>query len=774
MISKRILSFFAAACLSIGIATATPPDEGMWLPMLLKQLNEAEMQNKGMKLTAEDIYSINQSSLKDAIVSFGGFCTGEMISAEGLLLTNHHCGYGQIQQHSSVENDYLTNGFWAKNKSEELPNPGLTATFIVRMEDVTKQILEGTANAKTEAERESIVQRNMAKVRRESTAGTHYDAVIRPFFYGNEYYMYITETFRDIRMVGAPPSSIGKFGGDTDNWMWPRHTGDFSLFRIYAGPNNEPADYSPNNKPYKPKHHLPISLSGVKENDFTMVFGFPGRTNEYLTSQAVEEIYAVSNPHKINIRETKLNILDKDMKASDAVRIQYAAKYASIANAWKKWIGESRGIRKANAIENKKQLEKQFASWVAADANRKAKYGNVLADFEKNYKALDGITLSRDYVMEAAYGVEIIRFANTFTKLQERLANNAPQTEINDQITKLERTIAPFYKDYNAPTDKKVFAALLSLYYNNVDPKMHPTAFATVRSKYKGDFTKYAEEVFAKSVFTSEAGVRKALADVKAGKKEALKNDPALQLASSITEHYSKNIMPTYAQVNDNLSLLYRSYLAGLREMQSDKKFYPDANSTLRVAYGKVEPYQPVDGVKYIHYTTLEGVIEKAESGVAEDYAIPGRLKELYDKKDYGRYGVNGEMPVAFIASNHTTGGNSGSPVINANGQLIGTNFDRNWEGTMSDIVYNPDQVRNISVDVRYMLFIVDKFAGAGHLVEEMTLVTDDTSGLPQVDARRNAAPAEATGLSKKEQRKAEKAAKKAAKKKAKKAAEVQ
>ncbi|WP_242928913.1 S46 family peptidase [Pontibacter vulgaris] len=765
MISKRLVSLFAAACLSLGITVARP-DEGMWLPMLLKQLNESDMQKKGMKLTADDIYSVNQSSLKDAIVSFGGFCTGEMISPEGLLLTNHHCGYGQIQQHSSVKNDYLTDGFWAMNREQELPNPGLTATFIVRMEDVTKQILDGIPANIAEAEREAIIQRNIAKVRSASTAGTHYDAVIKPYFYGNEYYMYITETFRDVRLVGAPPSSIGKFGGDTDNWMWPRHTGDFSIFRVYAGADNKPADYSPNNKPYKPKHHLPISLSGVKEKDFTMVFGFPGRTNEYLTSQAVEEIYSVSNPAKIKIRDTKLNILDKDMKASDAVRIQYAAKYASIANYWKKWIGENRGIRKANAIQKKQQLEKQFAQWVAADAKRQQKYGNLLADFAKNYKALEGITISRDYYMEAANGVELIKYATEYGKLQEMLDGKAPQAEINSQIEKLEKGIAAFYKDYNAPTDMKVFAALMAMYYNDIDQKLHPEAFKTVRQKYKGDFAKYADEVYSKSFFTSETGVRKALAEIKNGKTATLKNDPAFQLANSISSYYKANVLPTYNTVNDNLNLLYRAYIAGLREMQQDKKFYPDANSTLRVAYGVVEPYEPVDGVNYKYYTTLEGIIEKAETGAAEDYAIPARLKELYVKKDYGQYGVNGELPVAFIASNHTTGGNSGSPVINANGQLIGTNFDRNWEGTMSDITYNPDQVRNIAVDVRYMLFVVDKFAGAGHLVKEMTLVTDNTSGLPQVDERRKIETGE-TKLSKKELKKARKAKKKAEKEKA-------
>ncbi|GAB3814687.1 S46 family peptidase [Pontibacter rugosus] len=631
MISKRILSFFAAAFLSIGITTARP-DEGMWLPLLLKQLNEAEMQKKGMKLSAEDIYSVNQSSLKDAIVSFGGFCTGEMISPEGLLLTNHHCGYGQVQQHSTVENDYLTDGFWAMNREQELPNPGLTATFIVRMEDVTKQIMAGTEGAKTEAAREAVIQRNMAKVGKEATAGTHYDAVIKPYFYGNEYYMYITETFKDVRLVGAPPSSIGKFGGDTDNWMWPRHTGDFSIFRVYAGPNNEPAEYSPQNKPYKPKHHLPISLSGVQENDFTLVFGFPGRTNEYLTSQAVKEIYEVSNPAKINIRETKLNILDKDMKASDAVRIKYAAKYASIANYWKKWIGENRGIRKANAIEEKQQLEKQFATWVAADPARKGKYGNLMADFEKNYNALDGITISRDYINEAAYGVEIIKLANNFTKLQEMVVQKAPQKDIDAMVERLEKYSADFFKDYNAPSDKKVFAALLSLYYNNVDQKLHPQAFMMVREKYKGDFSKYADDVFSKSAFASEAGVKKLLADAKAG-KDVIKTDPAFVLASSVADYYRVNVLPTYTSVNDNLNLLYRTYMTGLREMQQDKSFYPDANSTLRIAYGVVEPYEPVDGVKYKYYTTLEGIMEKAASGAAEDYAIPAKLRELYEKK---------------------------------------------------------------------------------------------------------------------------------------------
>ncbi|QCR21299.1 S46 family peptidase [Pontibacter sp. SGAir0037] len=757
MISKRIIAFVFAACLCLGFASARP-DEGMWLPMLLKQLNESDMQKKGMKLTAEDIYSINQSSLKDAIVSFGGFCTGEMISPEGLLLTNHHCGYGQVQAHSTVENDYLTNGFWAMNREQELANPGLTATFIVRMEDVTQQILQGIPANAQEAEREAMIKRNITKVSREATAGTHYQAVIKPFFYGNEYYMYITETFRDVRLVGAPPSSIGKFGGDTDNWMWPRHTGDFSLFRVYAGPDNKPADYSPDNQPYKPKHHLPISMRGVNEGDFTLVFGFPGRTNEYLTSHAVKEIYEVSNPAKIKIRETKLNILDKEMKAADAVRIQYAAKYASIANYWKKWIGENRGIRKADAIAKKQELEKQFVQWANADASHQQTYGSLMSQFEESYKSLDGITISRDYILEAAQGVELVKYATGFSQLQDMLDAKAAQAEVNAQVQRLERGVAGFYKNYYAPADKKVFVALMSMYYNAIDPKMHPEAFKMVQQQYKGDFEKYADHIYSKSLFTSEAGVRKALEDIKAGKgQNVLKNDAGFQLAKSIDSYYRASILPTYTQVEDKLNLLYRTYVAGLREMQQDRKFYPDANSTLRVAYGIVEPYEPLDGVKYKYFTTLEGIMEKVAMGGVEDYVIPDKLKQLYEQKDYGQYGVNGEMPVAFIASNHTTGGNSGSPVINANGQLLGANFDRNWEGTMSDIVYNPNQVRNIAVDIRYVLFIIDKFAGAGHLVNEMTLVTDDTSGLPQVDARRaNSIEAVPAKSKKKKSRKAE------------------
>ncbi|MBK0403116.1 S46 family peptidase [Adhaeribacter sp. BT258] len=707
-------------------------DEGMWLPLLLKQLNESDMQKRGLKLSAEDIYSINKTSLKDAIVLFGGGCTGEMISGEGLLLTNHHCGYSQIQSHSSVKQDYLTDGFWAKNRSEELPNPGLTATFIVRMEDVTAQVLKDIPANLPEAEREKKVQANMAGIEKAAVEGTHYKAQIKPYFYGNEYYMFVTETFTDVRLVGAPPSSIGKFGGDTDNWMWPRHTGDFSVFRVYAGPDNKPAGYSAENKPYVPKHFLPISLKPIKESDFTMVFGFPGRTTEYLPSYAVKEIYEVSNPAKIAIRETKLNILDQHMKASDEVRIQYAAKYASISNYHKKWIGENRGLKKLNAVEKKQELEKQFTAWVNASPERKAKYGTVLSEFEKNYNSLNGITLSRDYFIEAALGVELISYAQNYVALVDLIKNKAPQADIEKQLKNL-GNYAGFFKNYNQAADKEVFAALMQMYYQNVEPKFQPEYFrTTVEKKYKGNFRNFANDVYAKSFMVSADKVKNALPKISTTNTKLIEKDPAYLLARAFLDNYRAKIMLTYVAASDANTLNNRLFVAGLREMQTDKKFYPDANSTLRVAYGQVSGYEPMDGARYKYYTTLEGIMEKADPS-NPDFVVPQKLVDLYKAKDYGDYGVNGEMPVAFIATNHTTGGNSGSPVINANGELMGTNFDRAWESTMSDIMYDPDRVRNIIVSTNYMLFIIDKFAGATHLIKEMNIVREVTP-LPMLE----------------------------------------
>jgi hypothetical protein len=710
-------------------------DEGMWLPILLKQLNESDMQAKGLKLSAEDLFSINKSSLKDAIVHFGGGCTGEVISPEGLMLTNHHCGYGQIQSHSSVEKDFLTHGFWAMKRSEELPNPGLTATFIISMEDVTKKVLEGTFSGMKESERDSTIARNIKRIEKEAAAGTHYEARIRPFFHGNEYYMFITETFRDVRLVGAPPSSIGKFGGDTDNWMWPRHTGDFAVFRIYANKENKPADYSPENVPFIPRHFFPINLKGVEEGDFTMVYGFPGRTNQYLTSYAVDQIMNISNPARIKIRTTRLNIWDKDMKQSDVVRIQYAAKYASVSNYHKKWIGENRGLKKLDAIETKRNFENNFIERLEANADQKAAYGKVLGEYKGIYDRINVLQKPFDYFSEAAMAVEVLRYANNFLQLAE-LAEKADATkeEREAAVTKLRTGSKGFFKDYNAPTDQKIFASLLKMYYEDVDPAFHPAAFADLQKKYKGDFNNWAQDVFTRSVFVSEAksdallaAEEKAIRSTGNFSKKfiaSLNADPAYALLKSFVELYRNKILPEYTELNLQINRLNRTWMQAQREVVPDaKKYYPDANSTLRITYGKVNGYKPMDGVAYIYYTTLSGIMEKEDPN-NDDFIVHERLKELYQKKDFGQYAdSNGEIRVAFIASNHTTGGNSGSPVLDANGYLIGTNFDRTWESTMSDIMYDPDRVRNITVDIRYTLFVIDKFAGAKHLIEEMKII---------------------------------------------------
>jgi hypothetical protein len=714
------------ALLLLTLAAPARADEGMWLPLLLKQLNEADMQKKGLKLTADQIYSINQGSLKDAVVQFGGGCTGEIISNEGLLLTNHHCGYGQIQQHSSVENDYLTKGYWAMDRSQELTNPGLTATFIIRMEDVTGQVLAGVPTRNiAEADREKLVQTNIQRISQAAVQGTHYQAFIRPFYNGNEYYMFVTEVFQDIRLVGAPPSSIGKFGGDTDNWAWPRHTGDFSIFRIYAGPDNKPAPYSAQNVPFKPRHHLPISLAGVQPGDFTLVFGFPGRTNEYLTSWGVDEVYSVSNPAKIKVRDARLRVLDADMKASDKVRIQYAAKYAGIANYWKKWIGENRGLKKLDAVRVKQEQEAQFQQWASAgDEARRAAYAPLLPQLQQQYATVRDYTLARDYVTEAAMGVELLAYANSLLPLAEMVDKKVPAAELAAAVDKARGGTTNFFKNSTMATDQKVAAALLPLYANGTPPALLPAYVKTIQQQYaaKGGWNAYVTQLHGKSRLTSEAGAQAVLDEVVKGNARALLDDPAAQLAAAIIGNYRTAILPTYTAATDQIALLQRTYVAGLRQQQTTRKFYPDANSTLRVAYGQVQPYAPADGTKYDFYTTLDGIMEKADP-TNPDFEVPARLAELYKNKDFGPYAYKGTVPVAFIATNHTTGGNSGSPVINGRGELIGTNFDRNWEGTMSDIMFDPDRVRNITLDVRYMLFVVDKFAGAGHLVKEMTLV---------------------------------------------------
>ncbi len=709
---KKITVLFLSALLSTSMLFAK---EGIWLPMLLKSLNEGDMQSMGLKLSAEDIYSVNQSSLKDAIISFGGFCTGEIISDQGLILTNHHCGYGQIQSHSSVENDYLTNGYWAMNHSQELTNPGLTATFIVRMEDVTKEILDGISTELKVSERQvEIAKRIKAKIEA-TNEGSHYESYIRPFFYGNEYYMFVTETFQDVRLVGAPPSAIGKFGGDTDNWMWPRHTGDFSLFRIYADKDNMPADYAEDNVPFKPRHFLPISMDGIKKGDFTMVYGFPGRTQEYLTSFAIKQIKEVINPAQIEVRDQALKIMDKHMKANDKVRIQYASKYASIANYWKKWIGENRGLEKANAIQLKEERETAFTKATAG----MEEYSSVLPELKKRYEAIEGYALARSFFVEIPYRkMEMLRLSNRFKSIVTKTNKGE---EVDDAtVKKLKEQVKAHFKNFDLSTELAVSQVLLREYKAKLDPQYVPALLKGSKAELlTNDYKAYVK----KSNFLTEEQVLGLLDNWGKSAAKKVSKDPVFKLMNEFWDIYFKEVRPNYSAYSNQIDSLSKIYVKGLRK-HVPGTYYPDANSTLRLAYGQVDNYNPKDGVMYDFFTSGKGILEKYDPENV-DFDLPKRLVKLIEDKDYGQYAdEDGSLHVCFTASNHTTGGNSGSPVINANGELIGLNFDRNWEGTMSDINYDINQCRNISVDIRYVLFVVDKYANAGHLVKEMKLVS--------------------------------------------------
>lgn len=697
-------------------------DEGMWIPMLLKKYNIEDMQAKGFKLSAEDIYSINQSSLKDAVVIFGGGCTGEIISKDGLLITNHHCGYGQIQRHSTVENDYLTDGFWAMNRQEELANPGLKVTFLVRMDDVTAEILSGTDDSMDPLERQSVIRKNMAAVQEKAVEGTNYTARVASFFSDNQFFVFIYEDYLDVRLVGAPPSAIGKFGGETDNWMWPRHTGDFSIFRVYANKDNQPASYSPDNVPYQPKKHLPISLKGVEKGDFTMVFGYPGRTSEYVPSFVIEDQVQNSIPVSIDLRTKRLDIIMAAMEISPKIRIQYSAKKSGIANGWKKNQGVLRGLKRLDAVAKKEGFEKDFQSWVQADPQRKVKYGNLLSEYQELITAQSPFALAAGYYSDAGRAAEIFGLAGRFEKLAQILSSKSDKELIQKAADELSGTIERHFKDYHGPTDEKLAATLLEAWARNGNPAFLPAELMSVDSRYRGDFKAYAADLFSKSVFADEVRLNAFMARLKSSDAKKILNDPAFVMSQSMGELMRERVEPGLRKDQIRIAELQRLYMKAQMEMQEDKVFYPDANFTLRVTYGKIDDFQPMDGVAYKHYTTLKGIVEKDNPDIY-DYRVPEKLKELYQSKDFGIYGLNGEMPVCFTASNHTSGGNSGSPVINAEGQLIGINFDRNWEGTMSDLMYDPEMCRNISIDIRYALFIIDKFAGASHLIEEMELI---------------------------------------------------
>ncbi len=698
--------------------------EGMWIPMLLKQLNEKQMKAMGMNISADDIYSINHSSLKDAILLFGRGCTSEIISKDGLLLTNHHCGFSSIQKHSSLEHDYLTNGFWAMNRSEELVNPGLTATLMIRMDEVTDEVLAGVTNDMTEKQREDKIAENSKQIVSDFEASSEYQAKIKSFFKGNQYYMIITETFKDIRLVGAPPSNIGKFGGDTDNWMWPRHTGDFSLFRIYVGPDGKPAEYSEDNVPYQPKFYFPISLKGVDKNDFTFVFGYPARTNEYLPSYALKLITEIENPQKIKLRQTRLDIFNKYSVDDPKVRIQYASKDARVANYWKKMIGESRGIKRLHGIEKKETFETQFQQWANSSPELMRDYGDLLPGFKTAYKQLEPYNLAYDYVVEAGLAIELVNYSLNFERLVKMSRNKETKKEdIQKETKRLQKYVDSFFKDYYKPIDKEVMVAMLQLYDENQDATYKPAFFNTIHKKYNGDYTAFTNHLFDKSFLDDKEKISSFLSGYRSKDYKKLLKDPAYQMADDVINFYYNNVKQQRAAVNGTIDSLMRIYMRGQMDMLSGKTFYPDANFTLRVTYGKVNGYSPQDAVEYGYVTTLEGIMEKENPDIY-DYVVEEKLKELYRNKDYGQYAAaDGKMPVCFIASNHTTGGNSGSPVLNADGQLIGVNFDRCWEGTMSDLMYDPQVCRNITLDIRYFLFILDKYAGAGYLLDEMKLV---------------------------------------------------
>ena len=700
-------------------------DEGMWLPQLLQSLNEEDMQAHGLQLTAADLYSINQSSLKDAIVSLGGFCTAEMISNEGLMLTNHHCGFDAIQTHSSVTNDYLEDGFWAMSRDAELENQGLTATFLISIESVTERVLAGfdTLNL-SETERKAKIGEAIKEIVAETTEGNHFGAKVKSFFGGNEYYLLVYETFKDVRLVGAPPSSIGKFGGDTDNWMWPRHTGDFSLFRIYMAADGTPAEYSKENIPYKPKHFLPISLNGVDNGDYTMIYGFPGRTDRYLTSYGVQEAIEQSGPTIVDIRSEKLAIMKEAMDKSSKTKIQYAAKYAQTSNYWKYFIGQSKGLKRMRVYDKKREIEGTFRVWVASgDDKRQAKYGDALDLIEDAYFANRKINIPRTYLNEAVFqGAEILYFSfmmnNGFSALPKEDGK-----EKREQLKDIKNTAKDFYKNYNADVDEKLLSAMLEMYYYNIPKSQHPEIFQKIEKQRFGlkklDFDYYAKKVFKKSVFASRAKFYDFLNNPSAKK---IAKDPAHKTIMSIYNFYLANHYPKRKKIRADLEKGNRLFIAGLREMNPDKKYYPNANSTMRLTYGNVGDYQPGNAMQYDYYTTIDGIMEK-EDATNEEFIVPAKLKQLYEIGDYGQYGdEEGNLRVNFISNNDITGGNSGSPVINAWGELVGTAFDGNWEAMSGDIAFENEVQRTISVDIRYTMFIIDKYAGATHLIDEMTI----------------------------------------------------
>lgn len=707
------MKFFKFLLLFVSISVYAQQG-GMWIPSLLKGMNESEMKSLGMKITAEQIYSINKSSIKDGVPQFDNKCTAEVISPQGLILTNHHCGFDAIQNHSTLEHDYIQDGFWAYKMEDELANKGMVVTFVVRIDDVTIKVLEGTGSL-TEGEKQKKIKENIDSLTKILAKESWQDNLIKTFYYGNQYLCFVTETYKDIRLVGAPPSSIGKFGDVTDNWMWPRHTGDFSLFRIYADKNNRPAEYSSENVPYKPKYYFPISIKGLKENDFTMVLGYPGTTQEYLPAIAINQIVTVIDPAKIELRDVTLKVQDGFMRKDNAIKIQYAAKNATIANAWKKWMGEIKGIKKANAVASKQKFEKQFQEKVIA-SGKQEEYGSLLSDFEKSYTEIHDYALAKAFYDETVLrNAEILSVGNKLYQL-EQLYQTKGEQAFDDRRTTLINGWGEFYAEFNPKVEQKVFEQLIDIYSKKYPKQFLPPTLQNIKAE------SLANEIFTESKLVSFDKVKELLSGDAKTVLAKLNNDKGFQVSKVIIASHLKNVAPKYDELNLRITATQRTYMKAILELFPKNRNFPDANSTLRVTYGKIKGYKPNDGILYEPFTYLDGVMEKYIPGDYE-FDVAKKLIDLYNKKDYGIYGVNGRMPLNFIATNHTTGGNSGSPALDAKGNLIGLNFDRVWEGTMSDIYYSPDICRNIMVDMRYILFIIDKFAGAENLIKELKII---------------------------------------------------
>jgi hypothetical protein len=703
---------------------SNPPDEGMWLPMLIERLNYVDMQKMGLHLTAEELYSINHSSLKDAIVGLSSspgsgnfFCTAEVVSDRGLLFTNHHCGYNAVDNHSTPEHDYLKNGFWAMSEKEELSNDALYATFLIRMENVTDSIIPFLSDTMKEADRSAKVREISNRLKKRASDKDKYEVSVKPFYGGNEYYLFVFKVYKDVRLVGAPPSSVGKFGGDTDNWMWPRQTGDFSIFRIYADSAGNPADYSPKNVPLHPNYHLPISLKGVKKNDFTMIWGYPGTTTRYLTSYGLEYNITVLYPTLITIFGKELEIMKERMDADKKVQLAYASNYAMIANSWKNFIGQDKMLVKNKVDDSKKEIENSFRDWYNRSPELRKKYGNVLQSIQSAYDKMKTVAVPFFYANLAGSGLTVVSFANQFGQLQSSLEKKS-KGGIAESVTLLKEATKTHFKDNDPIVAKKTFAELLKLYYRNVPKDQLPSIFKVIEKEYKSNIDAFADAVYSQSVFATPEAAYKFLDKPTL---KVFKKDLGWQCAQSFQEAVGK-YSGKYSDARSVISAGNRLFIAGLRQMNPEKVAYPDANSSMRMSYGSVQDYSPGDAMQYNYFTTLNGVMQKEDSA-NDEFIVEKKLKDLYKAKDYGQYGENGQMIVCFLTTNDITGGNSGSPVLNGDGQLIGLAFDGNWEAMSGDISYEKDLQRTICVDIRYVLFIIDKYAGATNLIKELTLV---------------------------------------------------